>query len=89
MRAISDALELQMYAMFAMSYPSGEWIYSAISNLPDGWWPYSDHDVRSILLLWLVLYIPGYIQWFVLPASIAAAWRRVKDYRSPKSALDE
>ena len=52
-RAISDALELQMYTMFAMSYPSGGWIYSAMSNLPDGWWPYSDSDARSILLLWL------------------------------------
>ena len=78
-----------MYAMFAISYPLGNCTYSLVSNLSGKWWPYSDEDVRSILFLWALLFVPGYIQWFVLPTTIVNVWRRVQDYRTRKNAVDE
>jgi len=73
---VYDAVEVQMYAMFLMSFPTGGWIYSAISHVTYNVWPYSEEDVRTILLLWTLLFVPGYIQWFVLPGVIARIHKR-------------
>lgn len=76
LRAISDALELQMYLMFAMAYPSGEHIYSAVYSVAFSRWRYSDEDFRTIVALWSILFVAGYCQWFVLPRALIALWHR-------------
>jgi hypothetical protein len=78
----SDAEILLGYAMLALSFPSGLIIAIAYGLLGRVIYAVSGHvfttSYASIIVVWLIFSIAGYLQWFVL---LPLLWRRLKARR--------
>jgi len=76
-----DAVEAEVLVMIALSFPSG-WIFAYLffGTLIGGT---RTTELQWILLVWVPLFVLGYLQWFVLiPAGVR--WgRRVFGNREP------
>ena len=79
-----DAVEAEVLVMIALSFPSG-WIfaYLFLGTLIGGT---RTTELQWIFLVWVPLFVLGYIQWFVLIPAVVRWGRRVfgnRERRNP------
>lgn len=62
-----DAEEIERILVFALSSPlSGLLVWAAGKWISFTWWSYPGNDSRTILAIWICLFVIGCLQWFVL-----------------------
>ncbi len=75
-RPFWDANEAEALLMMNLAFPASTTVYcKPIGALVVRQYTEVGNDLRSIVFLWLYLFVVGYLQWFVLVPLIA---RRIK-----------
>jgi|GEM_PF-1440112 len=72
-----DAQVVEWACMSMLSFPSSWLFYSTYAEVLFNWLGYPGNDPRTILFLWSIPFIAGYIQWFVL-VPMVVRWARRK-----------
>jgi len=69
-----DAVEAEVLIMIALSFPAG-WLfaYLLLGTFIGGT---RTTELQWIFLVWVPLFVLGYLQWFVLVPAIVHWWRR-------------
>ncbi len=82
-----DAQVVEWACMSMLSFPSSLLFYSTYAEVLFNWLGYPGNDPRTILFLWSIPFIAGYIQWFVLvPLVTRLACRRFGDKESGRTS---
>jgi hypothetical protein len=73
-----DSVEAEALIMMGLSFPSG-WLFLVMLKLIEmlklfEWSGIT--ELQSIFLVWVPLFVLGYLQWFVLVPAIVRWWRR-------------
>jgi hypothetical protein len=79
-RDMGDMWEAEFWVMMGLSFPSG-WLFPYMLKFIGG---SRITGLQGIFIIWVPLFVLGYLQWFVLVPAIARCWRR--RFQNPKSS---
>ena len=65
-QVFGDAEETELWSMLGLSEPLSLIVYFASSIRTSSWWSYPANDARTILAVWLLFFVLGCLNWFVL-----------------------